>query len=279
MSELPVLWHLKVSHYNEKARWALDYKRIPHVRRAVMPGRHHKLAAQLTGGRTLPVLVLDGQAIGDFSRIIEVLELRHPASPLYPLDPLQWRRALELEDCSDEELGPASRLLCLHHLLPDPGLLLRTFTPDLRAPQRAVARAIYPRVRRTIAQRFRIDEAGAARAFGQLHAAGARFRSELQPSGYLVGDQFTVADLTLASLLAPLVAPKQFPYPQPQRDHPRLEPVRQVLDGYGLVEWTREMYVRHRGESAEVRATSRATRRRRFAPQPHLAGSDRPARG
>src|SRR5205823_2996625 len=23
---LPVLWHLKVSNYNEKARWALDYK-------------------------------------------------------------------------------------------------------------------------------------------------------------------------------------------------------------------------------------------------------------
>ena len=30
----PILYHLQVSHYNEKARWALDYKRIPHVRRA-----------------------------------------------------------------------------------------------------------------------------------------------------------------------------------------------------------------------------------------------------
>jgi len=23
------LWHVKISHYNEKARWALDYKGIP----------------------------------------------------------------------------------------------------------------------------------------------------------------------------------------------------------------------------------------------------------
>ena len=30
----PVLYHIEVSHYNEKARWALDYKGIPHVRKA-----------------------------------------------------------------------------------------------------------------------------------------------------------------------------------------------------------------------------------------------------
>ena len=28
----PVLWHFTVSHYNEKARWALDFKRVRHLR-------------------------------------------------------------------------------------------------------------------------------------------------------------------------------------------------------------------------------------------------------
>src|SRR6059058_1859108 len=37
---LPVLWHFTVSHFNEKARWALDFKRVPHVRRALLPGFH-----------------------------------------------------------------------------------------------------------------------------------------------------------------------------------------------------------------------------------------------
>jgi glutathione S-transferase len=46
------------------------------------------------------------------------------------------------------------------------------------------------------------------------------FARQLQPSGYLVGDRFTIADLTLASLLAPAVAPEQFPYAQPQRGPP-----------------------------------------------------------
>src|SRR3954451_17504585 len=104
MSDLPSLWHLKVSHYNEKARWALDHKRVPHVRRAVMPGRHQALAGKLTGGRTLPILVLDGEAIGDWTDIISALERRHPDRPLYPASADDRRRALELEDYFDEEL-------------------------------------------------------------------------------------------------------------------------------------------------------------------------------
>src|SRR4051812_43686025 len=37
----PTLWHISVSHYSEKARWALDHKQLPHRRRAVsIPGLH-----------------------------------------------------------------------------------------------------------------------------------------------------------------------------------------------------------------------------------------------
>ena len=66
---VPVLWHLKVSHYNEKARWALDYKAVPHVRRAAVPGQHRSIAAKLTGGRTFPVLQLNGEEGDDVFEI------------------------------------------------------------------------------------------------------------------------------------------------------------------------------------------------------------------
>jgi glutathione S-transferase len=254
----PVLWHLKVSNYNEKARWALDYKGIPHVRRAAMPGRHRAIARKLTGGgTTFPVLVLDGEAIGDSTRIIEALELLHPDLPLYPADPDRRRRALALEDFFDEELGPYARLLALHHLLPDGDLLLGTFAPDLKGVRRLTARATFPRVRSRVAAEFGIDERSVADAFAKLHAAGERFRAEVGPGGYLVGDTFPVADLTLAALLAPVVCPRQFPYPQPQRDHPRLAPVRDALAGSGLLDWTGRIYARHRSPSAELRSERR----------------------
>jgi glutathione S-transferase len=256
----PILWHLKVSHYNEKARWALDYKGVPHVRRALMPGRHEAVARKLTGGSisTFPVLELDGEAIGDSTRIIEALERRHPDPPLYPADPVERRHALELEDYFDEELGPYTRLLVLYHELPEPGLFLGTFTPDLSGPQRVVARAMWPRVRRGVNRRFGIDDDSVALAFEKVRAAGARARAAMGSDGYLVGDEFTVADLTLASLLAPPVAPEQFPYPQPQRGHRLLAPLREAIAEAGLLDWTREMYARHRSASAEVARSDRS---------------------
>ena len=250
---LPVLWHLKVSHYNEKVRWALDHKRVPHVRKAVMPGRHRAVATKLTGGTTFPVLVLDGHAIDDSTRIIEALESRHPEPPLYPADPDGLRRALELEDFFDEELGPYTRLLYVHHALPDRDLLLGTFFPDLAGPRRLLTRAAYPAVRSRFVAAFAIDDQKVTIAWQKLHAAGERFRVELQPSGYLVGNGFSVADLTLAALVSPLVAPLQFPYPQPQREHPRFSALREAIAESGMLDWARDMYARHRARSAEIR--------------------------
>jgi len=249
----PVLWHLKVSHYNEKVRWALDYKGVPHVRRAAVPGFHRRLARKLSGGETLPVLRIDGEIVGDSARIIDRLERRYPDPPLYPVAPAQRRRALELEHFFDEQLGPYLRLLVLHHMLSDPRLLFGAFVPDLRGIALLAARAAFPLIRWRVIRDFDITPGSVERAFAQAELAAARFGDELEPSGYLVGAGFTVADLTLASLVAPAFAPTGFPYPQPQRGDLRLAPIRAAL-GAALGEWASEMYVRHRGHSMELTA-------------------------
>ncbi len=43
------------SPYNEKARWALDYKRVAHRRRSFLPGPHKLKIRRLTGQSGLPV--------------------------------------------------------------------------------------------------------------------------------------------------------------------------------------------------------------------------------
>jgi glutathione S-transferase len=256
-NELPVLWHLKVSNYNEKARWALDYKGVPHVRRAAIPGRHPEIARRLTGGRTFPVLVAEDDAIGDSTAIIAALEHRYPDPPLYPADPVARRDALDVEDYLDEELGPHIRLLVLHHLLADGGLMLGAFVPDLAGARRLAALAMFPQVKRRVISDFGITDHSVRLAFAKVRAAGDRFADQLRAGAYLVADRFTVADLTLAALAAPAVAPEQFPYPQPQRGHPLLAPLREAMSEFGLLEWTQAMYARHRGVSSEVQAGAR----------------------
>src|SRR2546421_4190354 len=83
----PVLWQYNFSNFNEKVRWALDFKGIPHVRRSLLPGGPRAMAFSRRG--TLPVLDLDGERIVDSSRIIAALERRVPQPPPFPQDPPQ----------------------------------------------------------------------------------------------------------------------------------------------------------------------------------------------
>jgi glutathione S-transferase len=244
--DVAVLWHLKVSSYNEKARWALDYKNVPHSKKAVEPGRHVRLAKRLAGTRTLPILELDGRVVPDSTEIIKALEERWPDPPLYPDDAQDRQRALELEDFLDEELGPYARTLAVSHMLLSPDVLLGGFFPDMGRGRRVTSRALYPLVRRVFRRNLPLEPDDVEIAFGKLRAAGERIRAERGNRDYLVGNEFTVADLTAAALLSPAVAPPEFPNPQPQRGHPTFAPLRAALSESGLDEWVREMYRRHR---------------------------------
>src|SRR3954447_4884305 len=124
MADKPVLWHLQISHYNEKVRWALDYKKIPHVRRAMMPGIHQLKARQVAGIVTSPVMEIDGQGIGDSSVILQAIEERWPEPQLIPTDAAERERALELEDWFDEELGPHIRRAVYQELLQYPDAVI-----------------------------------------------------------------------------------------------------------------------------------------------------------
>src|ERR671916_1057125 len=118
--ETPVLWHLEISHYNEKVRWALDYKGVAHVRRAVTPALQELTARRLRAGRTVPVLEMNGRAIGDSTKIIEEIEGRWPEPPLYPADPEERSRALDLEDYFDERCAPDLRRVLFNDNLEEP---------------------------------------------------------------------------------------------------------------------------------------------------------------
>src|SRR5215210_3702916 len=153
--ETPVLWHLEISHYNEKARWALDYKGVAHVRRAVTPGLQELRARRLRAGRTVPVMEINGRAIGDSTKIIEELERRWPKPPLYPADPEERSRALDLEDYFDEQCGHDLRRVLFNDNMAEPErFLAMLYGPD--HPRMGLLKTLSPVFCQVVKRRFRI---------------------------------------------------------------------------------------------------------------------------
>ena len=124
------------SHYNEKARWALDYKQWPHRRRTLLPGPHMPGVRALTGQSATPIFCLDGRWIAGSSAIIAALEARAPTPALYPADPGERAAALEIERRFDEDWGPRIRRAVFGQLLPTPTYLARIFSEGRPALER-----------------------------------------------------------------------------------------------------------------------------------------------
>jgi glutathione S-transferase len=249
---IPVLWQFRASHFNEKARWALDWKGFPHVRRSLLPGWHVPRVLWLTRRTEVPVLQLDGEVIPDSTRIIERLEALRPDPPLYPADEAARRRALDLEEFFDTELGPHLRRAVFFEALGHTDFAVSLFTTGESATTRALYGFTFPVGRALMRQAMGIDAPRAAASRRKVDAALDRFERELQPSGYLVGDRFSVADLTAAALLSPLVMPPEFPYAFPSSLPEPVARYREAKAHHPAFAWTLEMYRRHRGRSAEV---------------------------
>jgi len=251
------LHHFLYSHFNEKVRWALDFKHIEHERRAYLPGPHRPRIQKLSGQGQTPVLILDGEVIAGSATIIDTLEQRFPEPPLYPGNPDQRQAALDIESHFDTSVGTAVRTALFSVLIDEGGYLTRMFARDAGGLTRTLYRATYPLARGMIARGNGVtDPANVVAAFATVEKTLDQVAARAAASPYLVGEHFSVADLTVAALLAPLAV----------LDHPdmaRPKPVPDALEDFyrrwadhPAIAWVRRQYVTHR---PQAQRTSEAT--------------------
>jgi len=81
-----------------------------------------------------------------------------------------------------------------------------------------------------------------------------RLEHEIGPSGYLVGDDFTVADLSAAAVMTAIIRPPEFPYPLPEPWPDELLEIRESVSNQPAFHWVLNIYARHRSPSQEVDA-------------------------
>src|SRR5262249_30807910 len=105
-----VLITIPISHYCEKARWALERAGVPYTERQHMQGLHRIAVKRAGGGETAPVLVTPDGVLPESRDILAFADERMTAEKrIYPDDPDLRAEITALEDDYDARLGPEGR--------------------------------------------------------------------------------------------------------------------------------------------------------------------------
>jgi glutathione S-transferase len=216
-----VLVTIPISHFCEKARWALERAGLDYEERRHIQLVHLLAAKRWGGGITAPVLATPEGVYAQSRDILRYADERLPAAArLYPEDPDDLAQVQALESRFDAVLGVEGRRWLYHEVFKDarryssynltgvPGWERRMF-PFVLSPAKVVIRRYLKIDEGTVANALRlVDEE--LDAVGELLSDGRRF---------LAGDRFSAADLTFAALSAPLIVPVEYGTALPQPDH------------------------------------------------------------
>lgn len=211
----PILHQFAISHFCEKARWALDVAGINFEIRNHLPGLHVRAMKRLGDRSWVPVLETDSGAIQGSSAIIDYAAAHGGAA----LNPSDMDAARAEETWADLELGEMIRSTIYREFIHEPAVLADMWAQDGPWWGKAFLRLAYPVVRKGINAKYvkkpRLLDSGP-----RLEAAIRTLDARYAVGPYLVDGRFTRLDLTVAALLAPLARPPEHPFRWPDRGLP-----------------------------------------------------------
>jgi glutathione S-transferase len=213
-----VLVTIPISHYCEKARWALDRAGIPFQERAHLQVIHRLAARRAGGGVTVPVLVCADGVLGESAEIVDYADARAPAGRrLYPEDEGESAEVRALERGFDEHLGPDGRLWMYYRLRGRRDLAINYGCKGVPEWERRLFPLMYPVVAKGIDRFLGVTPAAADQAEADVRATFDAVGERLADGRkFLCGDEFTAADLTFSALAAPMLVPPEYGVPLPQ---------------------------------------------------------------
>ena len=198
------LYQFPISHFCEKIRWALDYKNIDYKTINMIPGLHINQTKKMGIKSAVPIIKHKNKLIQGSSEIIDYLDSEFSGKPLTPTNEAAKKDALKWENYLDKEIGITVRLCIYNILLNYPKIVKPFFTHNGPWYGSLFLSFAYPKISSKMRYYMKINSETAIIAKQQLLLAVDKLDSHYKTNPFLVGDQFTRADLSAAALLAPL---------------------------------------------------------------------------
>jgi glutathione S-transferase len=214
-----VLVTIPISHYCEKARWALDRAGVAYVEQAHVQAIHRFATRRAGGGLTAPVLMCADGAIADSTDILAWADAQStPLRAIYPKSP-DRATVSRLEGYFDTCLGPQSRCWLYQQLRGRRDLALDYGCAGVPAWERMTLRLGYPALIAIVAHVLDVTPTTGLRSEHEVRAVFDTVGKYLSDGRrYICGEEFTAADLTFSALAAPMLMPVGYGVQLPQPD-------------------------------------------------------------
>lgn len=201
----------------------MDYKGLDYRLKNLFPGLHLRTTKKIAPKSYLPILIDHGEQIQNSHVIINYLDDKYPEKSLTPSDSELLEQALAWEKYCDVEIGVHIRRYCYHILLAEPKIVVPFFTQGGPWWGPLFFKLFFNKLEPVMRKVMAIDEEGAQKSEVRIQQAIDKLYAEYQQRQFLVGDEFGRADLTAASLLAPLIMPQGYGLDWPDTMPARLQ--------------------------------------------------------
>ncbi len=248
MTAEPILYVFAISHYCEKARWALDHFGLSYRLKPTMPGMNRRIARKLGGSSgSVPFLQTGGHVVGGSAAIIDWGE-QHRIADRPSLNGDNPAEVAAIEKRLDDIAGVhLRRYYYSDALLSDPASIRPIFSRDLPLMQKAAVTLGWSKIVPFMIKGMDLGEAQGLRSYAKLAAELDWLDGLLADSRpYLTGDRFTRADVTAASLLAPLVNPAKHPTYAALHLPRQLAATITAWENRPVLRWVKAVYDKHR---------------------------------
>jgi glutathione S-transferase len=246
----PRLITFGMSHFCEKARWALDWHAIDYEEISWPPGLHRILAKRCGAkGTTVPILLDGDTVIQSSGAIIDWADEKSRDSNRRLTHP----DALEVEQRADEVIGCHVRRLAYAEMLPQfPQFAKTALFHNASKAHRLIGDMMWPVTRQIMMRMYNITPEASSESRRKLEVELDWLDDKLSDGRpYLAGDKFSRADVTVASLLAACARPDQMPIYHDMSIPDALASAYERWRNRPVIRWVVTQYQRHRASISE----------------------------
>ena len=197
-----------ISHFSEKVRWSLDLSGLAYSERVLLPGPHMLVTRRLAPQTSVPILQHGDRAVQGSSTILDYMEHELGVSRLAP-EPAHATECSRLEALANKAFGLGVQQIFYATLLGERSIVIDLWTQRAPSYGRTFYGLAYPVIAAAVRRMYRINAATVQHAKDRFRSAMDETDRALNDKPYLLGDRLTRADITVASLLAPVCRPPE----------------------------------------------------------------------